>query len=148
MRDLANNINVEVGLVPVLVTADTNCASVDLSDVMSCAFVVNTGIEGVTLSSSVKFDFYLEESADNSTFTAVTSNLKTTGLAVDSNGLFLTLDANSETPQITTIGYIGGSHYARVRIDATGSHSTGTPMGVTNILGNFKDATDAYSVNT
>ena len=134
MRDLANNINVEVGLVPVLVTADTNCASVDLSDVMSCAFVVNTGIEGVTLSASVKFDFYLEESADNSTFTAVTSSKSVTGLAVDSNGLFLTLDANAETPQVTTIGYIG-------------SHSTGTPMGVTNILGNFKDATDAYSVN-
>tara|TARA_R110001592_G_scaffold343282_1_gene633667 strand:- start:568 stop:1014 length:447 start_codon:yes stop_codon:yes gene_type:complete len=148
MRDLANNINVEVGLVPVLVTADTNCASVDLSDVMSCAFVVNTGIEGVTLSSSVKFEFYLEESDDNSTFTAVTSSKSVTGKAVTSTGIFLTLDANSETPQITTIGYIGGKAFARVRIDATGSHSTGTPMGITNILGNFKDATDAYSVNT
>ena len=147
MRDLANNINVEVGLVPVLVTADTNCASVDLSDVMSCAFSVNTGIEGVTLSSTVKFDFILEESTDDSTFTAVTSSKSVTGKAVTSTGIFLTLDANAETPQITTIGYIGGKHYARVRIDVTGTHSTGTPMGITNVKGNFKDSTDAYSIN-
>jgi len=104
---------------------------------------VNSGIEGDTLSGSVKFDFILQESTDDSTFTAVTSSTSVTEGSVDSNGIFLTLDANGETPQTSAIGYIGGSRYVRVKIDATGTHSNGTPISVQGILGNPVDSTDA-----
>lgn len=148
MRDLANNTNTVVVVAPAVITGDTNGTGVDLQGFSSCQLTVSTGVEGDTLSSSVKFEYYLEDSDDNSTFAAVTSNLNTTGKGVDSNGVFLLLDANGETPQITTIGYIGGKRYVRVRIDATGTHSNGTPMSITGVQGNPQDATDAYSVNT
>jgi len=148
MRDLANNTNTVVVVAPAVITGDTNGTGVDLQGFSSCQLTVSTGVEGDTLSSSVKFEYYLEDSDDNSTFAAVTSNLNTTGKGVDANGVFLLLDANGETPQITTIGYIGGKRYVRVRIDATGTHSNGTPMSITGVQGNPQDATDAYSVNT
>ena len=147
MRDLANNTNTVVVVAPAVITGDTNGTGVDLQGFKSCVLSVSTGVEGDTLSSSVKFEFYLEESDDNSSFSAVTSSKSVTGKAVDSNGVFLLLDANSETPQISTIGYIGAKRYVRVRIDATGTHSNGTPMSITGVQGDPVDATDSYSVN-
>tara|TARA_R110000823_G_scaffold232606_3_gene359062 strand:- start:873 stop:1319 length:447 start_codon:yes stop_codon:yes gene_type:complete len=147
MRDLANNTNTVSVVVPAVITGDTNGTGVDLQGFESCVLTVNTGAEGDTLSSSVKFEFYLEDSDDNSSFSAVTSSKSVTGKAVSGAGVFLTLDANGETPQITTIGYIGGKRYVRVRIDATGTHSNGTPMSITGVQGNPVDATDTYSIN-
>ena len=72
MRDLANNISVAQSLAPAVRTADANGTGIDLQGFESATIVVDTGAEGVTLSGSVKIDFILEESSDNSTFTAVT----------------------------------------------------------------------------
>lgn len=143
MRDLSNNVVAVVGTVPAVVTADANGTGVDLQGFESAMVIVNTGIEGDTLSGSVKFDFILEESDDNSTYTAVTSSTSVTETSVDSSGIFLTLDANGETPQITQIGYIGGKRYIRCKIDATGTHSNGTPMSIEVIKGNPQDSEDA-----
>ena len=123
--------------------SDANGTTVDRQGFESCMFIVNSGIEGDTLSGSVKFDFILEESDDDSTFSAVTSSTSVTETSVDSSGIFLTLDANGETPQTSQIGYIGGKRYVRVKIDATGTHSNGTPISVQAVLGNPADSEDA-----
>lgn len=143
MRDISNRTVAVATQVPAVVTADADGTTVDLQGFNSAMVVVNTGVEGDTLSASVKFDFILEHSDDDSTWTAVTSSTDVTEGSVDSSGIFLTLDANAETPQISQIGYIGGKQYIRCKIDATGSHSNGTPMGVTVIKGNPSDSEDA-----
>jgi hypothetical protein len=135
MRDLANNIVPVQSLAPAVRTADADGTGVDLQGFESATIVVDTGAEGDTLSSSVKIDFKLEDSDDNSTFAAVTSNTLVIGGTVDSNGIFLTLDANGETPQISEIGYVGGKRYVRVVADFTGSHSNGTPIAAAVIKG-------------
>tara|TARA_Y100000004_G_scaffold194440_1_gene259025 strand:- start:1565 stop:1999 length:435 start_codon:yes stop_codon:yes gene_type:complete len=142
-RDISNRTVAVATQVPAVVTADANGTGVDLQGFESAMVVVNTGAEGDTLSSSVKFDFILEDSDDDSTYSAVTSSTSVTEGSVDSSGIFLTLDANGETPQISQIGYIGGKRYIRCKIDATGSHSNGTPMGVVVIKGNPVDSEDA-----
>tara|TARA_R100000329_G_scaffold135938_1_gene116456 strand:+ start:685 stop:1116 length:432 start_codon:yes stop_codon:yes gene_type:complete len=143
MRDISNRTKSVATQVPAVVTADANGTGVDLQGFESAMVVVNTGAEGDTLSGSVKFDFILEDSDDDSTYTAVTSSTSVTEGSVDSSGIFLTLDANGETPQISQIGYIGGKRYIRCKIDVTGSHSNGTPMGAVVVLGNPIDSTDA-----
>ena len=148
MRDLANNISVAQSLAPAVRTADANGTGVDLQGFESATIVVDTGAEGVTLSSSVKIDFILEESSDDSTYSAVTSSTSVTDGSVDSSGIFLTLDANAETPQVATIGYVGGSRYIRVTADFTGTHSTGTPVAVSVIKGHPRHNTDADSSST
>ena len=148
MKDLANNISIIQSIAPVVGTSDTNGTGVDLQFFESATAVVDTGVEGDTLSSSVKIDFKLEDSDDNSTFTAVTSSLHVTDGSVDSNGIFLTLDANAETPQVTSIGYVGGKRYLRVVADFTGTHSNGTLIAATIIKGSARHNTDADSLST
>ena len=143
MRDISNITKSVTCQDAKVFTADANGTTVDRKGFESVMFIVNSGIEGDTLSGSVKFDFILQESTDDSTFTAVTSSTSVTEGSVDSSGIFLTLDANGETPQTSQIGYIGGSRYARVKIDATGTHSNGTPISVQAVLGNPTDSTDA-----
>jgi hypothetical protein len=148
MKDLANNISAVQSLAPAVRTADANGTGVDLQGFESATIVVDTGIEGDTLSSSVKIDFKLEDSSDNSTFAAVTSATAVTDGTVDSSGIFLTLDANAETPQITTIGYVGGARYVRVVADFTGTHSNGTPVAAAVIKGAPRHSTDADTLST
>jgi len=143
MRDISNKTVAVATQVPAVVTADANGTGVDLKGFQSAMVVVNSGIEGDTLSGSVKFDFILEESNDDSTYTAVTSSTSVTEGSVDGSGIFLTLDANGETPQCSQIGYIGSSRYIRCKIDATGTHSNGTPIGVVVVKGNPMDSEDA-----
>ena len=148
MRDLANSISMVQSLAPAVRTADANGTGVDLQGFESTTIVVDTGIEGDTLSSTVKIDFKLEDSSDNSTFAAVSSSTSVTDGTVDSNGIFLTLDANAETPQITTIGYIGWKQYVRVVAEFTGTHSNGTPVAASVIKGHPRHSTDADTLST
>jgi len=143
-RDIAN-ITKSVSCLDAIVQAstDANGTTIDTQGFEACMFTVNTGIEGDTLSASVKWDFILQESTDDSTWSAVTSSTSVTEGTVDSSGIFLTIDANAETPQCSQIGYIGGNRYVRVKTDATGTHSNGTPMSITAILGYPQDSTDA-----
>ena len=143
MRDISNVTKAVTCQDAKVFTADTDGTTVDRQGFESVMFVVNSGIEGDTLSCSVKFDFILQESDDDSSWSAVTSSTSVTETSVDSSGIFLTLDANGETPQTSQIGYIGGKRYTRVKIDATGTHSNGTPISIQAILGNPIDSTDA-----
>ena len=145
MKDLANNILAVQSLAPAVRTADANGDGVDLQGFEGATILVDSGAEGVTLSSSVKIDFKLEDSDDDSTYSAVTSNSSVTDGAVDSSGIFLTLDDNAETPQISSIGYIGGKRYVRVVADFSGSHSTGTPLSALVIKSHPRHASDASS---
>lgn len=133
MRDLANNVVVAQSIAPVVGTADANGTGVDLTGFESATIVVNTGVEGDTLSGSVKIDFKLEDSDDDSTYAAVTSGI--IDAAADASGIFLTLDANAETPQVKVVGYTGGKKYVRVVADFTGTHSNGTPIAASVIKG-------------
>ena len=145
MRDLANNISVAQSIAPVVGSSDTNGTGIDLQGFESATIVVDTGAEGDTLSSSVKVDFILQDSSDNSSWSAVTSNSLVTDGSVDSSGIFLTLDDNAETPQVTSIGYVGGNRYVRVVADFTGTHSNGTPIAVSVIKGHPRHNVDADS---
>lgn len=143
MRDISNRTKAVTCQDAKVFTADSDGTTVDTQGFESVMFIVNSGIEGDTLSGSVKFDFILQESSNDSDWSAVTSSTSVTEGSVDGSGIFLTLDANGETPQTSQIGYIGGSRYVRVKIDATGTHSNGTPISVQAVLGNPIDSEDA-----
>jgi hypothetical protein len=145
MKDLANNISVAQSIAPQVLSSDTNGTGIDLQFFESATVIVDTGAEGDTLSASVKVDFILEDSDDNSSWSAVTSNNHVTDGAVDSSGIFLTLDDNAETPQVTSIGYVGGKRYLRVTADVTGTHTNGTPMSVSIVKGSPRHNVDADS---
>ena len=142
MRDLANRVVQTAVLAPVVQNATVTSAAIDLEGFNSAMISVATGVEGVTLSGSVFWTFILQHSDDDSTYTVVSSSKDVTDGSIDSNGIFLTLDANAETPQVSGIGYIGGKRYLKVVTTKNGTMSTGTPISVNCVLGNAINAGD------
>jgi hypothetical protein len=132
MQDLANNIKLVQSLAPAVRTADANGDGVDRQFYEGVTIVVDTGAEGITLSSSNKIEFELEHSDDDSTYTDMSSS--DVNGTLGSDGLFLTLDADGETPQISEIEYVGNKRYVRVVANFSGTHGTGTPIGASVIL--------------
>jgi len=135
-KDLANNLSVTQILDPATITsaASTNSNGIDTALTTGSAVItVNCGESGDTLSGTVKWDYILQDSADNSTFAAVTDTNSVSFGTVDSSGIFATVDAASEDDAAYTIGYIGAKRYVRVSIARTGTHSNGTPHGAIGI---------------
>ena len=147
MFDLKNNIELVECLNAIVKDADTNASGIDTQGANSAMVIVNVGAPGVTFSGSVKVDVKLEDSADNSTYGAVTNNNFVTGGTVDSNGIWQTIDADGDCNAVYGIGYVGPKRYFRVVLDFTGSHSTGTAFGVVGALGNLESAPTAAQAN-
>lgn len=123
---------------PVVVTADTVLTGTDTADCNAVTLNVLVGESGDTLSGTVYFDYILETSEDNSTWAAVTDNDVVIGQTVDSSGIFATIDAAAEDDVVLSVGYIGYARYVRVNIDATGTHTNGTPMAALAVKGNLQ----------
>ena len=129
-----------VGVVPLLPplnrTASANSASVDLQNYDSAAFAVNVGATGDTWSGTNRVELAVQESDDNSTWTAVAdSDLLHAVTGGQATGTFMILNANSQAGQVYETGYRGNKRYVRVALANYGTTSVGTPMDVLAILG-------------
>ncbi len=134
MKDLANNLAVTQLVDPATTTATVNSASIDTQFDNGAMIIVNVGESGDTLSGSVYWTLILQDSTDDSTFSAVTSATSVTyGSVNSSTGVFATIDAAAEDDSVHVIGYVGPSRYVRVAITKTGTHSNGTPFGVSGV---------------
>lgn len=135
IRDFENNLKHTQVLDPAAVTADVNCASVDLLGYGSCAFYVLVGESGDTLSESVKIELEIEDSDDNSTFADAADTDITNTVSGTNDGCFAVIDAAAEDDAVYMTEYRGSSRYARVVVNVTGTHSNGTPIGVLAVRG-------------
>ena len=146
MFDLKNNIELVECLNAIEKAADTDATAIDTQGFNSSMAIVNVGAPGITFSGTNKVDIKLEDSSDNSTFTAVTNNNFVTGGTVDSSGIWQTIDADGDCNAVYGIGYVGPKRYIRAVLDFSGTHGTGTVFGVTGALGNLESApTDAQA---
>jgi hypothetical protein len=141
-RDIVNKLSAVVELVAANYTADPDPDGVDMQEAQAVVHRVNVGVSGDTLSGSVKIDLVLQESDDDSTWTAVTdvdnaiadiaqypSAAAGAGLP-NGSGIFQTIDAAAEDETLYSIGYRGTKRYSRVLPDFTGTHTNGTPIGI------------------
>lgn len=134
-KDLLNELEVTQVMDPAVVTADVNCAGVDLQGYHSVMFTVNVGESGDTLSESVYIEAEVEESDDNSTFTDAADSDVLGAVDGTNDGCFMFVDAAAEDDAVFKCQYVGTKRYARVVINVTGTHTNGTPISVTAIRG-------------
>jgi hypothetical protein len=134
MRDLYNNIGLDVVIANATYDADTTPAAVDLAGFNSAVIELAIGAGGITFSGTNKIEFVLTHSDDNSTYANVTAD-DVQGPASVSSGIVKSLVAAHATADVTKIGYIGGKRYIKLLADFSGTHGTGTPIGVTVIKG-------------
>jgi len=131
MRDMYSQFYVEQSLEPLIRTTGTaNGATIDLRGFDSAMCVATVGTTGETLAAGTDIEFRVQESADDSTWTAVDDDdlvHKVTGrLGVE--GTFALVDANSEDVAVYYTSYIGHKRYIRIVAVSTNCAS-GTSIG-------------------
>jgi len=122
-RDLVNSISVAQTLAPGTRTANENGAGVDLQGYESAVVVVETG----TITDGTH-TIEIQESDDNSTFTAVAD--------ADLQGSEPVIGAADDN-KVYEIGYLGNKRYIRVSVTVAGT-TTGGVYGAAVIRGHAK----------
>ena len=133
-----NNFKVVTSIVPAVRNADTNGTGVDTQGYNSLTLFAVVGDSADTLSGTNKIEIEMEESDDNSSYTDV-SNAEVEGYVSATNtGTFGLINAPTGDQTTFVGGYKGGKRYARPVLNFSGTHSTGTPIGVIGVLSNPK----------
>ncbi len=144
MKDLYNKIKAEQIIAPIVGTNGGAPAAVevDLAGCNSAVFLISTGIEGSSLSSSNYWTWKLEHADDDGTGVAGSyTNVAESDVqgVTPSSGIVLTIDDDAETPQITKIGYVGGKRFVKITPAETGT-APDLPQEVIIIKGALLDA--------
>lgn len=130
IRDFEGNIAATQILDPVVLTADTDCASVDMKGYSSVAFYALVGESGDTLDVNNYIELNVEVSTDDSTFADAPADSVTNSAGGAATGNFALIRAATGDDTLYVTQYRGGVRYVRVEIDVTGTHTNGTPIAV------------------
>jgi hypothetical protein len=132
---LYTNLSAASLLVPAVRNSDTNSTGMDLRDSENAALLFHIGASADTLSGTNKIELEMQESDDDSTYTAVANadvNNYVTGTNVGTAKVVL---SNATASQAYIMGYKGYKRYIRGVLNFSGTHTTGTPIGVIGLKG-------------
>lgn len=140
IRDFHSNHSLVEGFAPEALTATKNGTGVDRQGYHAIEHVVQVGVGGITFTTANKIELILEDSADNTTFAAVTAAADVlqdasddNATAIDANGIFKAITAAHAAGVIYRIGYRGKQRYSRVVAKFSGTHAAGTPVSANAI---------------
>lgn len=132
---LFNNNNVVQMLAPAVRNSDTLSAKVDMQDYSDLLLIADVGASGDTWSGTNKIEFEVQDSDDDTTYTAVADAYISNPLSGSNTGTFAKLTANSQGSATYIGAYRGGKRYVKVNVNFSGTHSTGSPIGVIGVQG-------------
>lgn len=137
MRDLYSNLKATQILTPGVYNADQTSDPVDLQGFGSSLLLVNVGAAGVTLSETNKIELEVEEADDkvSGPWTDVNPADLAKSAAGTNGGCFAVIDNAGDDSAVYATAYRGHKRYCRVVVNFIGTHGTGTPLGVTALLG-------------
>jgi hypothetical protein len=119
-------------LLPQTLTGTTLSSKIDLQDASDCMIEATIGVQGDTLSGSIYWEFELQDSPDDITYTAVVdANISSPVAGRTATGTMAAIVASAGCSQVYLAAYRGNNRYVKVNVRATGSHSTGTIIGLT-----------------
>jgi hypothetical protein len=120
-RDLYNTIKSTQSMAPAARTATANGTGVDLKGYHSAVAIIEVGAR-----TDGTHTFELQESDDNSTFTAVAD--------ADLQGTEPAVAASGDQNKVYELGYLGKKRYLRVKVTVSGATS-GAVYGATIVTG-------------
>ena len=135
--DVLSSLDALKSVAPEVLSADKNGAGIDSQGFEGIVHLVDIGVGGITFTTTNKIELKLEQSDDDSTYTAVTDanhvNVNAGSsdgvvVAPDANGIFATIDGADDDDLRYAIGFRGAKRYSRVVVDFSGTHATGTPI--------------------
>ena len=141
VTDGVSRIKPLTATLPTTLTASANSASIDKQKFHSASAIVTIGTPAVAFTGSIKADFTLQESDDNSTWKDC-ADQDIIG-ADSSDGVFLSATSAEANDSHTKVGYIGLARYLRIKATLTGNHGAGFPYSALFIMGSPRDSADA-----
>lgn len=131
----SDNIKDTLVLAPQTVSGngtDTASTSVDTVGYDANAFQVSIGNSADTLSGSLYLEVELQESDESgANFTAVAdADVLGTTVTGTNTGTVAVINAPSEDIVTVNAQYIGTKQYARINLNLTGNHASGTPCSI------------------
>lgn len=116
----------------------TLSAAVDLQGYDGCILIASIGESGDTLGASLHIQCEVQDSPDDSTYTAVADAKLTNTVTGSATGTFCKVDAAAEDDAAYMTQYNGSKRYLKVNVNRTGNHANGTPMSIVAIPVNYK----------
>lgn len=142
IRDFENNLAQTQIVSPVTATStagDITSTTVDLLGYDSLALYGMVGITAETWSGSVYLELQVEESDDDSTYTAVANADITNAVTGSAVGTFAKMTVSTtDDVQVYMTEYRGSKRYVQVIVNVTGTQTSGTPVAVLAIKGQAK----------
>ena len=131
-RDLVNNVKVTQVAIAATKTGTVTSDPVGMAGYNSLMFIYDIGNSADSLSGSLLWTLSLVEcdtSGGNYTAVAAADILGWNGAAT------YVIDAPTEASLAVKVGYIGNKPFVKALATVTGSHSSGTPMGIVAVQG-------------
>jgi hypothetical protein len=139
-RDLYSQSKVSQMLLPKSRTATLQSSSVDMSGCRGLMIVADIGDTSDTYSATDKVELELQESDDNSTFTAVADadciNAISGATATGTFAKITNAAAGTGTQMTFTTEYLGNKRYVRVNARYSGTHTNGLEIGIVAVQHN------------
>ena len=128
MRDLYNDISVTQPLNPVVSTTTKTSTAVDLQGFNSASILFSIGQSADSLSGSIYWTLKLQHSDDDLSY----GDLDAADVLGSAS---IVVDSTSEDELVYRIGYVGKKRYLKGIATPTGTHSSGTPIGIIALRG-------------
>ena len=129
MRDLYHNLSVTQVLNPAVSNTTKTSSAIDLQGFNSAEVVFAIGQAADTLSGSVYWTLKLQHSEDDVTYTDVAAADISSGTAT------AVINSSSLDRAAYGFGYVGAKRYLKAVATPTGTHTTGTPIGMLALRG-------------
>jgi len=129
MFDGKSKVYPQLTLTAAIRTADASGAGADraLYGAQEITHVLLMGAGGITFDATNKIEVVMEESDDDSTYTACAQKAVIVDKDVTvTSGIVKSFVATHATATAYTFGYRGEKRYSRLRLDFSGTHGTGT----------------------
>ena len=138
LQDLENNLELSQLIAPANKTSGENSSQYDTANVGAVMLAASIGASGDTINDSNYIELEVEHSDDGNNWEDVDDADLTNSVDGTNKGTFAHIDASGELNQLYKTTYIGGKRYVRVVTNLTGTHSSGTVLGVHAVGGHLR----------
>ena len=140
MKDLYSGLKITSLMVQAVTNSDADSDTIDMQGYESLMFVVDMGLSADTLNGSNTIELEVEDSPNDSDWTDCDNADISKYVTGTNTGTFALINAASEDETNYITGYKGDKRYVHVTLNFTGTHSTGTPIGILAIQSNPRSA--------
>lgn len=134
--ELYNDNSIAQVLKPAVINSDTLCTEIDMQGYQDLLVIVNVGLSADTLNGTNKIYLELQHSdTSGSGYAACADTDIVNPVTGATTGTFALIDDPAEDETAYKTAYKGNKRYLKVNVNFAGTHSTGTPIGITAIKG-------------